>query len=85
MVGMLIVFAVVGGFVVLACRDSDEHFVKPALRKARLARLARIATNKITLDQAEDGVVLSRQFGEHDLEKRFTAVVKSLRARRPKK
>lgn len=85
MVGMLIVFAAVGGFVALACRDADEPIVRPALRKARLARLARIATNRITLDQAEDGVVLSRQFGERDLEKHFTMVVKSLRAKRPKK
>ena len=85
MVGMLIVFAVVGGFVTLACRDADEHIVKSALRKARLVRLARIPTNKITLDQAEDGVVLSRQFGEHSWEKHFAMVVKSLRAKRPKK
>lgn len=85
MLGLLMTFAAVGGFVALACRDSDEHIVKLALRKARLARLARIATNKITLDQAEDGVVLSRQFGEHFWEKHFTTVVKSLRAKRPKK
>jgi hypothetical protein len=85
MLGMLIVFAAVGGFVALACRDADEPIVKPALRKARLARLTRIPTNRITLDQAEDGVVLSRQFGEHSWEKHFAMVVKSLRAKRPKK
>ena len=85
MLGLLMTFAAVGGFVALACRDADEHIVKLALRKTRLVRLARIATNKITLDQAEDGVVLSQQFGEHDLEKRFTMVVKNLRAKRPKK
>jgi hypothetical protein len=53
--------------------------------KIRLARLARLPGRKLTLDQAEDGVVLSRRLGEPDLEKRFAKVATSLRSRRPKK
>ena len=84
MLAMIIAFAAVGGFVALAYRESDEPIVKPALQKLRLARLARIPTNKIALDEAEDGVVLSRRLGERDLEKRFAMVARDLRTKRPK-
>lgn len=85
MLAMIIAFAAVGGFMAFAYRESDKPVVKPALQKLRLARLARISTNKITLDEAEDGVVLSRRFGEHDLEKRFAKVVRDLREQTTKK
>jgi hypothetical protein len=84
MLAMIIAFAAVGGFVAFAYRESDKPVVKPALRKLRLARLARIPTNKITLDEAEDGVVLSRRLGERDLERRFAKVARNLRSKRPR-
>ena len=53
-------------------------------QRLRLARLAVLPRKEITLDQAEDGVILSRRLGEKDLEKRFEDVAKVLREKRPK-
>lgn len=50
----------------------------------RLAKLASLPKKKITLDQAEDGVILSRRLGEKDLEKRFEGLARDLRTKRPK-
>ena len=83
--GLLISIGAVSGFVVLAHHQAAEPNIKPALMKLRLARLARIPGRKLTLDQAEDGVVLSRRIGEPDLERRFAKVAASLRSKRPKK
>jgi hypothetical protein len=76
--------AAVGGLVVLACHEKDEPSIKPALEKLKLARLARLPTSRLSLDEAEDGVVLSRRLGEKDLEKRFAAVAFALRKQRRK-
>jgi hypothetical protein len=83
--GLLISIGAVGGFVVLAHHQAAEPTIKPALLKLRLARLARMPEGKLTLDQAEDGMVLSRRLGEPDLERRFATVARSLKAQRPKK
>ena len=82
--GLLISIGAVSGFVVLAHHQAAEPTIKPALLKLRLSRLARMPKKKLTLDQAEDGVVLSRRLGEPDLERRFAAVARSLRSKRPK-
>ena len=68
----------------LAFREKAEPVIKPAWQKLRLARLASIPARKLTLDEAEDGVILSRRLDEHDLERRFAMVAKKLRTRRPK-
>jgi hypothetical protein len=83
--GLFITIGAVVGFVVLAHQQAAEPTIKPGLVKIRLAWLARIPERKLTLDQAEDGVVLSRRLGEPDLERRFAAVAMSLRPQRPKK
>ena len=83
--GLFITIGAISGLVVLAHRQAAEPTIKPALLRMRLAKLARMPGNSLTLDQAEDGVVLSRKLGEPDLERRFAAVVKSLRSKRPKR
>ena len=82
--GLIAAFVAVGGLVALTCREKDEPVIKPTLEKIRLARLARIPTSRLTLDGAEDGVVLSRRLGEKDLEKRFAVVAIALRKHRRK-
>jgi hypothetical protein len=77
--GLITAFAVVGSLVAVAYREKADPVIKPALQKSRLAMLARMPASRLTLDQAEDGMVLSRKFEEHDLEKRFAAVAKQLK------
>jgi len=83
--GLFITISAISGLVVLAHRQAAEPTIKPALMKLRLASLARMPERKLTLDQAEDGVVLSRRLGEPGLERQFAMVASSLRSRRPKK
>jgi hypothetical protein len=83
--GLLIAFGAVGGLISLSLREAAEPTIKPALLKRRLAKLARTPRKALTLDQAEDGVVLSRRLKESDLERRFVTVASSLRSKRPKK
>lgn len=83
--GLILSIGVVGGFVVISHHQAAEPTIAPALMKRRLANLARMPRKKLTLDQAEDGVVLSRRLGEPDLERRFVAVARVLRSKRPKK
>lgn len=83
--GLMTAIGLVGGLVAFSLHEASEPTLKPALMRLRLARLARMPGDSLTPDQAEDGVVLSRRLGEPDLERRFAAVVKSLRSKRPKR
>jgi len=83
--GVLIAFALVGGLVKLSFREATEPVIKPAVEKLRLAKLAKMPPSLLTLDQAEDGMVLSRRLGEKELERRFAAVVKGLKSHRGKR
>lgn len=83
--GLLMAIGTVSGLVMLAQHEAAEPTIKPALMKHRLARLSRMPKGRLALDQAEDGVVLSRRLGEPDLEKRFASVARSLRSKRPKR
>jgi len=77
--GVLAAAGIVGALVVFTnVEKSDEPVVKPALEKVKLAWLAR--KRRLTLPEAEDGVVLSRRLGERDLERRFERVVRRLKA-----
>jgi hypothetical protein len=82
--GLIIALGTVGSLVSLALREASEPTIKPALMRHRLAALARVPMDRLTLDQAEDGVVLSRKLGERDLEKRFAQAAIVLRKHRPK-
>lgn len=76
---LLIAFLSVGGLVRFAYGQKDEPTVRLALRRSKLIRLARIPLPRLTLDQAEDGMVLSRQFEAPDLEQRFRTVAEKLK------
>jgi hypothetical protein len=73
-----------GGLVKFAYGQKEEPTLKPALRRTKLIRLARIPSDRLTLDQAEDGMVLAREFDAPALEKRFAAVVVKLKVLRNK-
>lgn len=81
---VLIAFTIVGGLVTVAYREATDPVIKPDWQKLKLARLASIPIRKLTLDQAEDGVVLSRRLGEHDLERHFAIVTRELKTKRLK-
>jgi len=83
--GVLIAFVLVGGLVKLSFREATDPVIKPAVEKLRLAKLAAMPPSRLTLDQAEDGVVLSRRLGEKELARRFAMVVKVLKTRRGKR
>ena len=82
--GLLIALGTVGGLMSLALREASEPTIKPALMRHRLATLAKVPIVRLTLDQAEDGVVLSRKLGESELERRFSQAAIILRKHRPK-
>jgi hypothetical protein len=81
---LVIAFLGVGGLVKFAYNQKEEPTLRPALRRAKLIRLAKMPVAKLTLDQAEDGMVLSRQFDTPELEKRFRVVAERLKAARRK-
>jgi hypothetical protein len=74
----------VGGLVKFAYGQNEEPTLKPALRRAKLIRLARISSDHLTLDEAEDGMVLAREFDAPALGKQFAAVVVKLKVLRNK-
>lgn len=81
---LLIAFLSVGGLVKYAYGQKEEPTLRPALRKAKLIRLAKRDLNTLTLDNAEDGKVLAREFSSPELEKRFSSVVVKLKSQRSK-
>jgi hypothetical protein len=81
---LLIGVLAAGGLVKYAWDQKEEPTLKPALRKAKLIRLAKRDLNRLSLDEAEDGKVLAREFSSPDLEKKFASVVVKLKAKRAK-
>ena len=82
--GLITALMAVGGLIAIAQHEATEPTIKPAIWKLRLAKLALLPRRKITLDQAEDGVILSRRLGEKDLERQFEELATILRKRRPR-
>ena len=76
---LVIAILSIGGLVKFAYGQKEEPTLRPTLRRARLIRLARTPDGQLTLTDAEDGVVLSRQFDAPGLEKRFRAVAEKLK------
>ena len=83
--GLIFAIGTIGSLVALAHHQAVEPTIATSLMKRRLAKLARMPSRKLTLDQAEDGVVLSRRLEEPDLERRFASAARSLRSKRPRK
>ena len=72
----------VGGLVKVAFGQATEPTIKPAWRKYKLTRLSNLSPDQITLDQAEDGRVLAREFDDPTLEGKFAVLVARLKTRR---
>ncbi len=72
----------IGGLVSLAIRQAKEPTIKPALEKRKLIVLAKIPRHKLTLSQAEDGVVLARRFSSPVLEKEFLKIVEKIKRKK---
>jgi hypothetical protein len=80
---LIIPLGLVTGLVTVAYGQKKEPTWKPAWRKAKLIRLARLSRRgHLTLDQAEDGAVLAREFQAPALEKEFKVIAEKLKAKR---
>ena len=76
---LLVAFGLVGGLVRVAWGQAAEPTLRPAWRRAKLVRLARIPERLLKLDQAEDGLVLSREFEAPDLAEKFGKIAARLK------
>ena len=81
---LVIGFLFVSGLISLAYSQKEDPTIKTAIRRARLRMLAGMLPNRLTLDQAEDGIVLSRLFDTPELGRKFQAVVDKLKTSRSK-
>jgi hypothetical protein len=81
---LIIGFLFAGGLVKFACEQKAEPTMKLALRRSKLVRLANVSIEYLTLNQAEDGMVLAREFHTPELEKRFRAAAEKLKTMRSK-
>jgi len=80
---LLLAFGLVSGIVGLAWNQADDPTIKRLVAQKRLHFIAGKPDSKITLDQAEDGLVLARHHGNKALVMRFGKLVALLRKRRP--
>jgi hypothetical protein len=83
MYAALTALGVVAGLVVLAVRSTTRPVRSVAWAKIRLKNLASKPRNQITLDEAEDGLVLSRRLKVKPLEREFAKLILKLRKNRP--
>ena len=79
---ILIAFGFVGSLVKVAYEQSIEPTLRPAWRRAKLARLARVPDRRLKIDQAEDGMVLAREFEAPELEAKFRKVAAALKKKK---
>lgn len=83
--GFLFGLGAVFGLIVYAVRVDPK--IPEWKERRRLASLIEKGTGglgRLKLDEAEDGLVLARRYGDKLWEKRFAAVVKELRKSRAK-
>lgn len=82
MLAALLALGTVGGLVLLAWRGVSTEHLSVAFQKKKLVTLAQKPTAKLTLDEAEDGLVLARRFKQKELAKKFATIVADKRKRR---
>jgi hypothetical protein len=82
MLGSLLVVGLLAGALKLGFRETGLAPRKERQQKKQLVRLASYSDTALTLDEAEDGMVLARRFKCPSLEKRFAARARKLRAMR---
>jgi hypothetical protein len=83
---MWVLLAALGSVGLLArvavVEKSDDPVLRPALQAGRLAKiLAASGRRRLTLAEAEDGLVLARRLGRGDLAGKFEKKVSELRKR----
>lgn len=78
---LLVGLAAVGGLVSMAIRRAIGPAKKPMLEREKLEVLK--MKPRVTLDEAEDGLVLARRYGDRKAEVRFAIDVRRLRKLRP--
>ena len=82
---LLLGLGLVAGLVTYATRlDPKVPEPKQRLQFESLKKKGSVGLDKLSLNDAEDGAVLARRYGDKVWEKRFVAVVKELRKSRPK-
>lgn len=79
--GLLAAIGIVAGLAALtATEKSDEPVLRPALQRVRLSRiLVASKRRRLSLSEAEDGLVLSRKLGEDDLARWFDGEVRKMK------
>ncbi len=80
MVPLLIGLAAVGGLVGMAIKRALGPAKKPLAEREKLEALK--MKRLLSLDQAEDGLVLARRYGDRKAEVRFAIEVRKLRKKR---
>lgn len=77
--GALLAIGIVAAVVGLAWRQAENPTIRRADERWKLASYAGTPDDKLTLDDAENALVLARRQGQGELAKRFEAVVASRR------
>jgi hypothetical protein len=80
MFGLLFAVSLVGGLVGYAIRRTTGPSTKPADERMKLERLK--MRKVLTLDEAEDGLVLARRYGDKSSEVRFRIEALKLKKKR---
>lgn len=79
MLALLLALGAVAGIVKLAYGQQEDPTIRRALERRRLLHLARKRDGRLTLPEAEDGVILAKRHGETLLARRFAKLVLSKR------
>ena len=77
---LLLALGLVSGIVGLAVNQADDPTIRRFLQRRRLDAISRKPDRLVTPPEAEDGIVLSRRFGEKFLLSRFTRLVASMKS-----
>jgi len=79
---LLFALGLVSGIVGLAVNQADNPTIKRFMRKRLLLGIARKPDSAISLEEAENALVLSRQFNSQFLQTRFTKLVATMKTQR---
>lgn len=82
---LLLALGFVGGIIGLAVNQADNPTIKRFMRKRLLLRIAHKPDSTISLEEAENALVLSRQFDSRFLLVRFAKLVASLKKQHPRR
>lgn len=81
---VLLALGLVGGLVSFAVRETVSPTIKPNMEKAKLEKLKSKELSQLKLNEAEDGAVLARRYGDKRAESYFKHAISGLRKKRVK-